>query len=40
METNTKLSTLFIYYVFQSFGIKVTLKNPLNLDKMEEKQRK
>jgi hypothetical protein len=40
LETESKLSTLLIYYVFQSFGIKVTLKNPLGLSKMSEDERK
>ena len=40
LKTDSKASTLFIYYLLSNFGERVHLKNPLHLDKMVDEERK
>jgi hypothetical protein len=39
LKTQSKLSTLFIYYVLNDFKIKAIFKNPHQLDRMTPEER-
>lgn len=39
MQTGSKMSTLFIYYVMNHYGEKCSLKNPKGYERMAEHER-